>query len=104
MSKKITIPLKKELLAVVLAFNKFWLYLVLLKVVVYTNHCMLRYLMSKTDDKPCLIRWISLLQEFDVEIKDKWGVKNLATDHLSMLEDPGVESLKDGDIDDAFLE
>ncbi|GKF67398.1 hypothetical protein Tco_0197077, partial [Tanacetum coccineum] len=38
------------------------------------------------DAKPRLMRWIFLLQEFDVVIRDKKGVENLAADHLSRLE------------------
>jgi len=74
---------EKELLAVVFAFDKFRPYLVLSKVIVYTDHSALRYLLSKTDAKPCLIRWVLLFEEFDLEIKDKRGAENLAVDHLS---------------------
>ncbi|CAL1400801.1 unnamed protein product [Linum trigynum] len=77
---------EKEMLAIVFAFDKFRSYLVLSHTVVFTDHHSLRYLLSKADAKPRLIRWILLLQEFDIEIKDKKGVTNVAADHLSRLE------------------
>jgi hypothetical protein len=64
---------EKELLAIVYAFDKFRPYLVGNKCIVYTDHAAIRYLLSKKDAKPRLIRWILLLQEFDIEIKDKKG-------------------------------
>ncbi|GJY22771.1 reverse transcriptase domain-containing protein [Tanacetum coccineum] len=76
---------KKELLAVVFAFDKFRSYLVLLKTVVFTDHSAIKYMFSKQDAKPRLIRWILLLQEFDIEIKNKKGAENVAADHLSIL-------------------
>ncbi|GKE82649.1 reverse transcriptase domain-containing protein [Tanacetum coccineum] len=62
---------KKELLAVVYAFEKFRPYLVLSKTIVYTDHSALKYLLAKQDAKPRLLWWILLLQEFDVIIRDK---------------------------------
>jgi Ni,Fe-hydrogenase III component G len=65
---------EKELLAVVYAYDKFRVYLVGNKSIIFTDHAAIRYLLSKKDAKPRLIRWVLLLQEFDMEIRDKKGV------------------------------
>jgi hypothetical protein len=55
------------------------------KVIVYTDHAAIKYLLAKKDAKPILIHWILLLQEFDVEIHDKKVVENVVADHLSRM-------------------
>ena len=72
-------------------FDKFRPYLIGNKVIVHTDHSSIKYLMTKKETKPRLIRWVLLSQEFDMEIKDKKGTKNLVADHLSQLEGPTKE-------------
>nr|GEY63575.1 reverse transcriptase domain-containing protein [Tanacetum cinerariifolium] len=62
---------EKEMLAVVYAFEKFRPYFVLSKSIVHTDHSALKYLLNKQDAKPRLLRWVLLLQEFDIAILDK---------------------------------
>ncbi|KAK1649975.1 hypothetical protein QYE76_067780 [Lolium multiflorum] len=77
---------EKELLAVVFACDKFRPYIVDSKVTIHTDHAAIRYLMTKKDAKPRLIRWVLLLQEFDLHIVDRKGVDNPVADNLSRLE------------------
>nr|GEY70687.1 reverse transcriptase domain-containing protein [Tanacetum cinerariifolium] len=93
---------KKELQAVVYAFEKFWPYLVLSKSIVYTDHSALKYLFNKQDDKPRLLRWVLLLQEFDITVRYKKGAENLAADHSSRLENPHQSVINKKEINETF--
>ncbi|GKC72635.1 reverse transcriptase domain-containing protein [Tanacetum coccineum] len=66
---------KKELLAVVFSFDKFYLYLVLSKTLVYTDHSALKYL---------------------------FGAENLAVDHLSRVENPNLGTFTGDEIANEF--
>jgi hypothetical protein len=90
---------------VVFAIEKFRSYLVAAKVIIYIDHAALKYLLMKKDAKPCLIQWILLLQEFDMEIRDKKGVENIMADHLSRLqfEESTELSINDYMRDDTLL-
>ena len=73
------------------------------KAVVHTDHSAIKYLMTKKDAKPRLFRWVLLLQEFDVEIKDKKGTENLVADHLSRLEGASDEIQVNDDFPEEHL-
>ena len=79
------ITMEKEFLVIVFALDKFRSYIVGSPIIIFTDHAALKYLLSKQDTKPRLIRWILLCQEFNMTIKDKKGVKNVVADHLSHL-------------------
>ena len=94
---------EKELLAIVFAFDKFMSYLIGNRVIVHIDHSAIKYLMSKKGTKLRLIRWVLLLQEFDLEIKDKKGTENLVVDHLSRLQGSSKEIHINDDFPDEQL-
>ena len=57
---------EKEMLAMVFACEKFRPYILGSHVIIYTDHVAIKYLMAKKEAKPRLIRWVLLLQEFDL--------------------------------------
>ena len=90
---------EKEFLAVVFACDKFRPYIVDSKVIVHSDHSAIKYLMNKKDAKPRLIRWVLLLQEFNLHIVDRKGEDNPVADHLSRMENIPADSTP---INDSF--
>ncbi|GKA87088.1 reverse transcriptase domain-containing protein, partial [Tanacetum coccineum] len=66
-----------------------------------TNIKALKHRFKKQEAKPRLIRWILLLQEFDIKIKDIKCIENVAVDHLSRIDND--ETSDDSEVDDNFL-
>ena len=54
-------------------------------IIIFTDHSALKYLLTKQNAKARLIRWVLLLQEFNLQIRDKKGVENVVVNHLSRL-------------------
>ena len=76
------------------------------KVVIFTNHAAIKHHLTKADSKPRLIRWVLLIQEFDIVIKDKKGFENVVANHLSRWKNEEVtkeESEVRGEFLDEFL-
>jgi hypothetical protein len=84
--QKVYATTKKEFLAIIFACDKFRPYIINSKVIVHTDHQALRHLLAKKDAKPRLIRWVLLLQEYDLQIVDRRGKDNPVADHLSRME------------------
>jgi len=88
---KTTLRLRRNYWPVVFTLEKFRPYLLGSKTAVFTDHSALRCLMIKKNVKARLIRWILLLQEFDLEIRDKKGMKNIMANHLSRIPNAPIE-------------
>nr|GEV39527.1 reverse transcriptase domain-containing protein [Tanacetum cinerariifolium] len=93
---------KKEMLAVVYAFEKFRSYLIMTKSIVYTNHFALTYLFAKKESKDRLLRSVLLLQEFTFKVIDIKRAENLAADHLCRPENPHQNVLDSKEINESF--
>ena len=92
---------EKELLAVVHSLKKFRHYITGYQTFVHTNHATIKYLMNKPNVNAHIIRWLLLLQQFDLTIVDKPRKENVVADFLSRLTLPAGE---EGMVDDQLLD
>jgi len=69
------------MLAVVFAIRKFFQYLTMSNVAVYTDRTINKYLLEKKDATGRQIRWVFILQVFTLEIQGKKGIENVVLDH-----------------------
>ena len=94
---------KKELLVVIFSLNKIRSYLLCSKIIVYSDHAAIRYLLTKKEEKPRLIRWFLLFQEFDLEIKDKKGCENSVVDNISRRKVVDSSPIQESFLDEKIL-
>ena len=89
------------MLTMVFACEKFRPYILGSHVIINTDNASIKYLMAKKDAKLRLIIWVLLLQEFDIEIRDKKGSDNVIVDHLSRIEKSTKEE-RETEIEEKF--
>lgn len=68
-------------MGVVYVVDKFRSYLIGTQVIIHTYRSTLKFLLEK-EAKPRLIKWVLLMQEFDLEIRGKNGFENVVVNHL----------------------
>ena len=65
--------------------------------------CSIEYLLTKKESKSLLIRWILLLQEFDLEIKDQPRKEIVAADHLSRIQAEDSQIINENFLNESIL-
>ena len=91
----------KKLLSVVHSLNKFRNYITSYQIFVHNGHTTIKYLTKKPDVNAKVIRWLLLLQQFDITINDKPSRENAIADFLSRLAFPVDEEEM---VDDQLLD
>ena len=86
--------IEKEALAIVFAVTYFRQYLLGQKIILYTDHNPLKWLMNHRDVASKLIRWVMCLQQFDIEIRYRTGKSNANADTLSRIKLEAEETNK----------
>lgn len=89
---------KKEFLAVIHAVNKFRHYITGYPVILYTDHSAIKNLANKPVTNGRITRWLILLQDFDITIRDRPGKENPVVDFLSRI----PKSMETAAVEDQF--
>eukprot|EP00253_Pinus_taeda_P003580 PITA_03580 len=84
--------------SVIHVVNKFRHYITGYPVVLYTDHSAIKYLANKPVTNARITRWLILLQEFDITIKDRPGKENPVADFLSRI----PKSIETAAVEDQF--
>ena len=53
--------------------------------ILHTDHAAIKYFMEKKDAKPRHIRWVLLLQEFDLHVVDRKGDDSFLDEQLNVI-------------------
>ena len=93
--------IEKELLVIVYSSNKFKHYITLYQAFVHTSHAIIKYLMNKSDVNARIIRWLLLLQQFDLTLIEKPRKENVVAIFLSILTLPASDEEM---VDDQLLD
>ena len=94
---------EKEFLAIVHAINKFRHYITGYETFIHTDHSSIRYLMNKWITNGRVIRWLLLLQEFNITILDRPGKQNTVVDFLSKLQNIKYNTPVEDQFPDEYL-
>eukprot|EP00253_Pinus_taeda_P029632 PITA_29632 len=94
---------EKEFLAVIHAINKFKHYITGYETFIHTDHSTIIYLINKPITNGRVIRWLLLLQEFNITVLDRPGKQNIVADFLSMIHNTKEDSLVEDKFPDEYL-
>ena len=86
---------KKFFFVVIYAINKFQHYIA---GYLHIDHTTIKYLMNKLITIARIMKWLLLIQEFDITIVDKPGKDNVVADFLSRLD----TSYEGAPVEDSF--
>ena len=85
---------KKEALALVFALEQFRQMILLYPITVYTDHKPLLGVLKNPTKDECLLRWATLIQEYNIQLKYIEGKNNIFADTLSRLPEPTTVDLE----------